>query len=263
MSTTSVDQGVTDYATSMSTFHKTTDAIEDRSLKFSDKVEPSNVLRRSSVEVHRHLLMGASVGPTSRGSFSFGSLDPVWNAVNKSKEERAPLARSHSFASNFTSMTGDELSDEVEPWAMDADARFDFGFSSALRDCLRVQYAARMHRRRRPTSVTGPSTEVDESEEDVMTEEDEEPGRRRLSRRDSRSPIPALPVGASSEFLASSWLPDAWAPATPVRLIAEFPRRSTRISRPSPEKLTHREEPPTPTKRKRPASKGNTSILAI
>lgn len=79
----------------------------------------------------------------SRSSFDSGSSDSLWSSVNKAKQERSapgtePLQRNDSFVSSFSSMSGDELSDEVEPWAMStSESRFDFGFSSALREsCL-------------------------------------------------------------------------------------------------------------------------------
>ncbi|KAJ7760632.1 hypothetical protein DFH07DRAFT_1021616 [Mycena maculata] len=277
---TPVDQDHSDYGSI--TFEKIADATEDRYSSFSSTVETSNVHRRTtSIDFFggASFEIQDSFGPTSHGRFSFGSTDATWSAVNRAKEAHAPqpLKRSHSISSNFTDMTGDELSDEVEPWAMATENRFDFGFTSALRDSCMFT----MPREYLPSDE---DAEVDDEWETHLTEVDHasdtevgdesdtevddcvsettvcnvELRSRSESPVEGRQPTPS-PIDPSSEVLASSWLPGAWAPSTPVRLFLSFPRRSARVSRPPRATLADREEPQTPTKRKRASTKSTDS----
>ncbi|KAJ7470784.1 hypothetical protein FB451DRAFT_1368032 [Mycena latifolia] len=270
-----------------------TDATEDRWTNDLDAIEPSDVYRQTSVDAFGGSLFGTDescFGPSPSSSFSssfsFGSSDSLWSAVNQAKEARAipkapqPLQACLSLASNFSNMSGDELSDTVEPWSMATGSRFDFGFSGALRDtCL-----YHVPREFLPSDADSDSNFGDDSESDtdsdsvdesatavdtdgersegggeasdtetVCGDEDEpEPVSAVWDREPS--PHPISPAQASSEFLASSWLPDAWAPATPVRIVPSYPRRSARVPRPTVSAANH-EEIKTPPTRKRPAPK--------
>ncbi|KAJ7666278.1 hypothetical protein B0H17DRAFT_1254475 [Mycena rosella] len=245
----------------------------DRYMKDVDAVEPSSVNRKHSLGLFggsSFNMNDSSFGAPLRGSFSFCSSDSLWSAVNKCKEERAvanapqALQPSHSFASNFTTMTGDELSDEIEPWTMHTDDCFDLGFSSALRDACIYHMPREFLPSDEDTDSDcddGSDTAVDSepntqqemddgdiSETETVCDDEPEPDPNRES-----IPQPTSPVPDSSEFLASPSLPDAWTPATPVHITTSFPRRSARVSRPTRVLGADREKPQTPIKRKRPS----------
>ncbi|KAJ7173968.1 hypothetical protein C8R43DRAFT_976752 [Mycena crocata] len=249
-----VDQHATGFASM--TLQQITDATDDQYLPSCETVEPSNVYRRSSIDIFggssfnefEDSLFGTS-------SFTFGSSNPQWSAVNKAKEERfRMLPRRDSFASNFTGMTGDELSDEVEPWGMATDSRFDFGFSSALREtCLyRVPREYLPSDDSNDTDVedgsdlaadTDMGEDMDEDVSETETVCGDVPELDSLVEEREQSPAPV-----EANFMPPSVSPIT--PTTPVRPIASLPRRSARVSRPSRAKLAEQEEPTTPTKRR-------------
>ncbi|KAF7375282.1 hypothetical protein MSAN_00415000 [Mycena sanguinolenta] len=274
------DEEVAEYV-SMKRFD---DATEDR---FSASVEPSRVCRRTSSDLFSGFSsFGSDIDApfgSLRGSFSFGASDSPWGAVQP--EQPAPasqdqpqragslrrpgfLQRNDSIASNFTSMTDDELSDEVAPWSMATDSRFDFGFSSALRESC-VYNVPREYLPSAEDSDAG-----DESESDTVIETDDseevdydgddvsDTATVCADEPEPSSPVeqvhdletPQSPITESGlEFSISFWLPDA---VMVAGLLADSPRRSTRVCRPSRAKLESVEQPQTPTKRKRPAPNG-------
>ncbi|KAJ7352285.1 hypothetical protein DFH08DRAFT_805557 [Mycena albidolilacea] len=217
-------------------------------------------------------------GLPAQGSFNFGSSGSQWSAVSEAKQELQPRdlsgpSRCDSFASTFTSMTDDELGNEVEPWAMGADSRFDFGFSSALRDSC-VYSVPREYLPSDDDSDAGDESDMDtvidtetETEEGVNQDQDVsdtetayaagDPAPQPTSAVEEQhdpEPLPSAP--ARSEFLdPPQCLPDTWLPRTHVHLTGDFPRRSPRVLRSSRTKLVELEASQTPTKRRQPAPK--------
>ncbi|KAJ7746274.1 hypothetical protein B0H16DRAFT_1854445 [Mycena metata] len=273
-------QGATDYASM--TLQQITDATEDRYMNsVSDNVGESNVDRRTSVDFFGGSSFSAEYSLFGlRSSFSFGSSDHSWSAVNKAKEIReqsAPkvvlgLGRTESFSSTFTGMTGDELADEVDPWASaTTDSRFDFGFSSALRDSCMYNVPREFlpsddesdvdqsdedsefdHGDLMETDTEGEDMEGDFSDSETVCSDDPGPVSELPTVLIRATAQPNSPPAVDSEILTAAWVPGEWAPTTPVRITAPFPRRSARIPRLTPVKQT---ESQSPTKRKRPAAK--------
>ncbi|KAJ6549465.1 hypothetical protein B0H10DRAFT_2242892 [Mycena sp. CBHHK59/15] len=264
-----------------------TDATDD-DLHFSDIVVPAMFPRRSSFELFDDTTYGTLDNPfttadlfstalhgSSHGSFSFDS-SSLWDAVNKSKEARTilktkPLTREFSFVSDF-SMTGDELSDAVEPWSMNTNSRFDFGFSAALHDTCMFHVPREFLPSDDDTDIddgtdTEVATEVNEdeiedSDSDSVTvcADEPEPGSPTLECHSMVEPASQIhPIEVSSHFFAPYCVPDSWPPATPSgRLVAPLPRRSARIPRIS-SRAKHIDyealsSSTTPTKRKRSPS---------
>ncbi|KAJ7671458.1 hypothetical protein DFH06DRAFT_1320248 [Mycena polygramma] len=268
------------------------DATEDRYMNLSADVEPSNVDRRSSID-----FFGGSSWcmddpvfgrPGFRSSFSFGSTDSQWSAVTKAKEAQ-PVSRpflwqrKDSVASNFTSMTGDELSDEVDPWALGTDTRFDFGFSAALRDsCLYSvprEYLPSDDSDAGDDSDTAIDTDTEEEvfEEEPIHEEPiheepihEEPVQEEPIQEEAMDDVSDTDTVCAEEPEPEFWVADipetapctelpswlSWL-TTPFRPTAPLPRRSARVPRPSrlAKLAVEPQSPQTPTKRKRPAPK--------
>ncbi|KAJ7220277.1 hypothetical protein GGX14DRAFT_434019 [Mycena pura] len=180
-----------------------------------------------------------------------------------------PLQRSDSIQSNISlGMSEDELGDGdgVQPWEFDEDGDGDFAFSSGLADACTYY----MRGEDRPCDFSDFESDVDEtllagleaahddSEEELELDSDDEDASEtetEVGGTDSDSDEPrdaspsisvaedsdewattprsATPPVAESEFLAASWLPHAWVPVAPIPLTASYPRRSSRVSRPS------------------------------
>ncbi|KAJ6468309.1 hypothetical protein C8R45DRAFT_1218809 [Mycena sanguinolenta] len=284
----------------MSTFALTSDQevaeyssmkrIDDATDILSENVEPSRVCRRMS----SNLFGGFSSFGTGidapfgslRGSFSFGASDFQWGAVQPELPVPATqgqslqrtgsfahgfLNRNDSIASNFTSMTDDELSDEVSPWAIATDSRFDFGFSSALREACVYnvppqflpsdEYRDTEDESESETVIDTDTGEEVDTDEEVDDDDDDVSDTETVCADDPASPVeeiheldfPHAPTTPSDpEFSISSWRPDAMGAADfPAHLLADSPRRSARIARPSRAKLESDEQSQSPTKRKR------------
>ncbi|KAJ6483812.1 hypothetical protein C8R47DRAFT_561434 [Mycena vitilis] len=218
--------------------------------------------------------------PGFRSSFSFGSADSQWSAVTKAKEAQ-PVShsflwqRKDSVASNFTSMTGDELSDEVDPWTLGTDARFDFGFSAALRDsCLYTvprEYLPSDDSDAGDDSDTAIDTDTEEEvlEEEPVQEEavQEEAIQEEAIQEEAMDDVSDTDTLCADEPEPEFWVADvpeaapctdlpwlSWL-TTPSRPTAPLPRRSGRAPRPSRRMAAEPLSPQTPTKRKRPAPK--------
>ncbi|KAJ7895100.1 hypothetical protein B0H13DRAFT_829250 [Mycena leptocephala] len=254
--------------------HQITDATEDLNVKKLDwdnvNVEPSSVYRRTSMDFFggSFAMNDSFFGSMSRRSLSFGVSDSIWSAVNEAKHEQAaplPLQRNDSLASNFTSMTGDELSDEVEPWAMATDSRFDFGFSSALRDScvynmppeyLPLDEDSDAGYESESETVVDSDTEEevndDASEPETVSADELEP---MYSVEDDETQAFTSTAEAGSQILPSSLPRDV--PDGLVRPTAEFLRRSVRVSRPSQRAISADCQPQTPSKRNAPYLKAS------
>ncbi|KAJ7259690.1 hypothetical protein C8J57DRAFT_490514 [Mycena rebaudengoi] len=295
-----VDQETTD---SLTNLKHITDATEDGYPCPEDQsVWNSSLLNRSSsFQIFDDRQFG--MDDPFRPSLSFSHSNPdrtnsLWSAVSAAKQDREtpkvkPLVASLSLASTFTSMTGDELSDEIEPWEMTTSSRFDFGFSSALRDTCTYQVPHQFLPSEDDIEIDETASEVsDTDEEDSEEDSDSEtvyadepesastPVARAEEEDDdmgsdiftvcgdeldctppqvTREPSVSItdPVSGQSTNAGSSWVYD-WLPPTPPRLLTDQPRRSVRITcaqtRAHSEPLK-KEPPQTPSKRRTSAPK--------
>ncbi|KAF8207016.1 hypothetical protein K438DRAFT_1931120 [Mycena galopus ATCC 62051] len=260
------------------------DTTQDRFGHFSENPYPP-VRRRASLNFFGG---SPSFGDSTHSLFEFPSSGRSFTSFRSSQQEELvpptqPWQHNTSFTSNFlsrhdsvsstsTSMTDDELSDEVEPWAMATESRSDFGFSSALRDSC-VYNVPREYLPLEEDSGAGDDHEWDTVIETDEEDDDEDVSDTATVCADEPDPEPASPLekehadpeilrtaGAHSEFFMSPGLPDARV-TTSTRLAAGLPRRSARVTRSSHADAVDCERGQTLIKRKHPVPKGPAPLV--